>query len=71
MEHAKLAHSLSGEKDWSSQIALALATAVGGDLPAAATLAEAAAEKAIAQRRQQCLEIAAQLKAGQIPAWEF
>jgi hypothetical protein len=40
-------------------------------LPQGAALAEAAAENAMAERKQQCLEIATQLKAGQIPVWQF
>ncbi|QDV22597.1 hypothetical protein Q31a_08830 [Aureliella helgolandensis] len=71
LEHAKLASSLSGESDWCSQIALALATAHQGDLAAAADLAEKAATLALAERSDQCAAIAEELRNGKIPVWKF
>ena len=71
LEHAQLAHALSGETDWSCRIALALATAVAGDSLSAASLAESAAEHAVAENKLKCLEFAAQLKDGNIPTWQF
>ncbi len=71
LEHAQLAHALSGETDWSCQIALAMARALSGDLPTAAAMAESAAEQAVAENKLTCLEFAAQLKDGNIPVWRF
>ena len=70
-KHAELANQLTGDSDWSCQIVLALATAVGGDLPQAAMLAETAADNALLEKRAQCLEFAQELKDGNIPEWKF
>jgi tetratricopeptide (TPR) repeat protein len=71
LEHAKLAVGLAGTDDWSCQIALALATARSGDFPGAIALAESAAQSALAEQKFLCASLAEQLKAGQIPDWEF
>ncbi len=71
LEHAELANQLSGDSDWSCQIALALATAIGGDLAQAATLAEAAADNALLEKQALCLAFAQELQNGTIPEWEF
>ena len=52
-------------------IALALATAIGGDLAQAATLAEAAADDALLEKQALCLDFAQELQDGNIPTWEF
>ena len=71
LEHAELANQLSGDSDWSCQLALALATAIGGDLPQAASLAENAADNALLEKQSLCLNFAQELKDGSIPKWEF
>ncbi len=71
LEHAQLASLLSGRADWSCQIAMALATAVNGDLATAATIAEEAASYAVADQQTQCLQIADELLSGSIPVWSF
>jgi tetratricopeptide (TPR) repeat protein len=71
LEHAKLAVGLAGTDDWSCQVALALATARSGDLAGSITLAESAAQSALAEQKFLCASLAEQLKSGQIPDWEF
>lgn len=71
LQHAQLANSLAGGSDWSCQIALALATARSGDLIEAATLAESAAQNAMAEQKAYCLAVAEQLQAGNVPGWKF
>ncbi len=67
LTHAKLASSLSADSDWSSQLVLALATAINGDYDKAAELAEHAAENAVLERKTQCLDAAEQLRNQKIP----
>lgn len=67
LTHAKLASSLSAESEWSSQLVLALATAINGDFDAAATIAEQAADNAVLERKTQCLNLAEQLRDQEIP----
>ncbi|MCC7336775.1 MAG: hypothetical protein IT422_16915 [Pirellulaceae bacterium] len=71
LEHAELANRLTGDSDWSCQIALALATAISGDLDQAATLAETAADSALLEKQTLCLAFAQELRDGSIPVWEF
>lgn len=71
LENAKVASSLSAEQDWSSQIALALATAVIGDLDKAVTIADSAASLAILERQTECIAIADALREGTIPTWKY
>ncbi len=71
LKHAELANQLTGDSDWSCQIALALATAIGGDLAQAAALAEAAADNALLEKQALCLAFAQELEDGNFPVWEF